>query len=134
MRPFRASSSPARAAAPSRRHARARLASPMTTRLRRSCLAVPDSSPKMLAKAAGLGADEVFIDLEDAVAPEAKNDDTRRLVAGALLGQGWTAPTRAVRINAVGTPWWRDDLRVVVAEAGHALHCVIVPKVETVQQ
>ncbi len=88
----------------------------------------------MLAKAAGLGADEVFIDLEDAVAPEAKNDDTRRLVAGALLGQGWTAPTRAVRINAVGTPWWRDDLRVVVAEAGHALHCVIVPKVETVEQ
>ena len=56
----------------------------MTTRLRRSCLAVPGSSPKMLAKAAGLAADEVFIDLEDAVAPESKNDDTRRLVAGAL--------------------------------------------------
>ena len=106
----------------------------MTIRLRRSCLAVPGSSPKMLAKAAGRAADEVFIDLEDAVAPEAKNDETRRLVAGALCGQEWTAPTRAVRVNAVGTPWWRDDLSIVVAEAGPALHCVIVPKVESVEQ
>jgi citrate lyase subunit beta/citryl-CoA lyase len=87
----------------------------------------------MLAKAAGLAADEVFLDLEDAVAPESKNDDTRRLVVGALLGQEWTATTRAVRVNAVGTPWWRDDPSVVVPESGPALHCVIVPKVESVE-
>jgi citrate lyase subunit beta/citryl-CoA lyase len=105
----------------------------MTTRLRRSCLAVPGSSPKMLAKAADLAADEVFLDLEDAVAPESKTDETRRLVARALLEQEWTAPTRAVRINAVGTPWWRDDLGVVVAESAPALHSVIVPKVESVE-
>src|SRR5207248_438667 len=100
----------------------------MSTRLRRSCLAVPGSSPKMLAKAAGLAADEVFVDLEDAVAPELKNDDTRRQVAAALREQTWRAPTRAVRVNAVGTPWCLDDLAVVVAEVGPALHCVIVPK------
>ena len=105
-----------------------------TVRLRRSCLAVPGSSPKMLAKAAGLAADEVFLDLEDAVAPESKNDETRRLVVGALLGQEWTAPTRAVRVNAVGTPWWRDDLARRRRGAGDALHCVIVPKVESVEQ
>ena len=56
------------------------------TRLRRSCLAVPGSSPKMLAKAATLAADEVFIDLEDAVAPLEKNDATRQQVVDALLG------------------------------------------------
>jgi len=84
----------------------------------------------MLAKAAGLPADEVFLDLEDAVAPELKNDETRRAVVAALRGD-WTAPTRAVRVNAVGTPWWQDDLRAAVE--GRA-HCVIVPKVESVGQ
>ncbi|HEX6261632.1 MAG TPA: aldolase/citrate lyase family protein, partial [Actinomycetota bacterium] len=44
------------------------------TRPRRSCLAVPGSSPKMLAKAASLPADQVFLDLEDAVAPDAKEE------------------------------------------------------------
>jgi citrate lyase subunit beta / citryl-CoA lyase len=84
----------------------------------------------MLAKAAGLAADEVFIDLEDAVLPELKNDDTRRAVVEALRGE-WVAPTRAVRINGVDTPWWQDDLRA--AAAGGA-DCVIVPKVERAEQ
>ncbi|MBV8080120.1 MAG: CoA ester lyase [Actinobacteria bacterium] len=102
----------------------------MTTRLRRSCLAVPGSSAKMLAKAAQLPADEVFLDLEDAVAPELKNDETRRAVAEALRGE-WRAPTRAVRVNGVETPWWEDDLRAAVAGGAD---CVIVPKVERVEQ
>ena len=102
----------------------------MTPRLRRSCLAVPGSSPKMLARAAGLPADEVFVDLEDSVLPELKNDDTRRAVVEALSGE-WAAPTRAVRINGVDTPWWRDDLHAAVA--GRA-DCVVVPKVERVEQ
>ncbi len=88
----------------------------------------------MLAKAAGLAADEVFIDLEDAVAPQLKNDATRGLVVSALRDSDWTAPTRAVRVNAVGTPWCLDDLLGVVVGAGEALDCVIVPKVESASQ
>jgi citrate lyase subunit beta/citryl-CoA lyase len=103
-----------------------------TVRARRSCLAVPGSSPKMLAKAATLPADEVFIDLEDAVAPELKNDGTRSAVVEAIRGE-WLAPTRVVRVNAVGTPWCLDDL-LAVAAAGDDLDCVMVPKVESAAQ
>jgi citrate lyase subunit beta/citryl-CoA lyase len=106
----------------------------MSGRLRRSCLAVPGSSEKMLAKAAGLAADQVFLDLEDAVAPDLKNDDTRRRVAQALREQSWVARTRAVRVNAVGTPWCLDDVVAVVTEAGAALDCLVVPKVESTAQ
>jgi citrate lyase subunit beta / citryl-CoA lyase len=103
-------------------------------RIRRSCLAVPGSSEKMLAKATGLAADQVFLDLEDAVAPDRKNDDTRRLVVQALRDAGWLAPTRVVRVNGVGTPWCLDDLISVVSGARDALHCVMVPKVESAAQ
>jgi citrate lyase subunit beta/citryl-CoA lyase len=87
----------------------------------------------MLAKAPTLPADEVFIDLEDAVAPELKNDETRRAVVEALRGE-WLAPTRVVRVNAVGTPWCLDDLLAVAGEAGDLLDCVMVPKVESAGQ
>lgn len=103
-------------------------------RPRRSCLAVPGSSEKMLAKAATLPADEVFIDLEDAVAPQLKNDRTRALVVAALRDGEWTAPTKVVRINAVGTVWCLDDLLSIVAGAGEILDCVMVPKVESAAQ
>ncbi len=85
----------------------------------------------MLEKAAGLDADQIFLDLEDAVAPELKNDDTRRLVVGALRDQSWRARTRVVRINAVGTPWCLDDILTVVEGAGHPLDCLMIPKVES---
>ena len=85
----------------------------------------------MLEKAATLDADEVFIDLEDAVPPASKNDATRSLVAAALNQPTWKAKTLAVRINAVGTPWCLDDLQTIVARAGNAIDCVIVPKVES---
>jgi citrate lyase subunit beta / citryl-CoA lyase len=88
----------------------------------------------MLRKAAGLPADEVILDLEDAVAPELKNDATRQLVVAALREAEWTAPTRVVRVNAVGTPWCLDDLLTVVGGAGEALHCVMLPKVEGAPQ
>ncbi|MDP9227106.1 MAG: CoA ester lyase [Actinomycetota bacterium] len=104
------------------------------TRVRRSCLAVPGSSEKMLAKAAGLPADQVFLDLEDAVAPDLKNDTTRQLIVSALRENDWTARTRAVRVNGVGTPWCLDDLLTVVAAAGDVLDCVMVPKVESASQ
>jgi citrate lyase subunit beta/citryl-CoA lyase len=88
----------------------------------------------MLAKAAGLAADQVFLDLEDAVAPSLKNDETRAAIVAALTQQSWAAGTRAVRVNAVGTPWCLDDIVGVVAGAGNALHCVMLPKVESAAQ
>lgn len=88
----------------------------------------------MLAKAAGLPADQVFLDLEDAVAPSEKNDVTRQKIVAALTNLEWTAPTRVVRVNAVGTPWFLDDLIYVVSGAGAALHCIMLPKVESEAQ
>lgn len=99
-------------------------------RLRRSCLTVPGSSTKMLARARTLGADMVLVDLEDAVAPHEKTDGTRARVAEALADPGWTAPTRAVRVNGMTTAWWERDVAVVVAAAGNGLDCIVVPKVE----
>ncbi len=88
----------------------------------------------MLAKAAGLPADQVFLDLEDAVAPERKDDATRSLVVAALRESAWTARTRVVRVNAVGTPWCLDDLLAIVSGAGDVLDCVMIPKVESAAQ
>jgi citrate lyase subunit beta / citryl-CoA lyase len=99
-------------------------------RLRRSCLAVPGSSEKMLRKAASLPADEVFIDLEDAVAPDQKTERTRRRVVAALRDQEWRAQTLTLRVNPVGSRWCLDDILEVVPAAGDALDCIIVPKVE----
>ena len=110
---------------------RARGASSDTVRLRRSCLSVPGSSQKMLAKAATLPADLVFFDLEDAVAPLQKNDVTRAAVVQALREQEWVAPTRAVRVNAVSTRWCLRDIVQIVEGAGQALDCIVVPKVES---
>jgi len=102
----------------------------MTDRLRRSCLAVPGSSPKMLAKAAGLPADEVFIDLEDAVAPAEKNDRTRGQVVQALLQNEWHARTLVVRVNGVQTRWCYEDVTYIVSRAGSRLDCIMLPKVD----
>ena len=88
----------------------------------------------MLAKAAGLNADQVFLDLEDAVAPSLKNDETRAAIVHALREQAWIAATRVVRVNAVGTPWCLDDILAIVGGAGESLDCVMLPKVESAAQ
>jgi citrate lyase subunit beta / citryl-CoA lyase len=96
---------------------------------RRSCLSVPGSSPKMLAKAPGLPADEVFLDLEDSVAPAAKAE-ARAAVANALKSGDWRGKTVGVRVNAVSTPWCHRDVAEVVSVAGRHLDCLLLPKVE----
>jgi citrate lyase subunit beta/citryl-CoA lyase len=85
----------------------------------------------MLAKAATLAADEVFIDLEDAVTPLEKNDATRQQVVDALCGLAWRAGTRAVRVNDVSTRWCFRDIAYIVERAGERLDCIILPKVES---
>ena len=84
----------------------------------------------MVAKAATLPADMVFIDLEDAVAPLEKNDATRQNVVDALTGHEWTAPTRVVRVNGIDTTWCFRDIIYVVSGAQDALDCIMLPKVQ----
>ena len=98
-------------------------------RPRRSCHVVPGTSERMLAKAAGLDADEVILDLEDSVAPGAKGADARAAVAAALA-RGMAAPTRAVRVNAVDTPHCHRDIVAVVGAAGAHLDVLVLPKVD----
>lgn len=98
-------------------------------RPRRSVLAVPGSSPKMLAKASGLDADEVFLDLEDAVAPDVKAA-ARANVISALQAGGWAGKTLAVRVNDLTTQWAYRDVVEVVETAGAYLDCVLLPKVQ----
>ena len=102
-------------------------------RIRRSCLAVPGSAPKMLAKAAQLDADQVFLDLEDAVSPLEKIP-ARGNVIDALNTHDYAGKTRVVRINGVTTEWCLGDLLEVVGGAGSNLDCVMVPKVEDAAQ
>jgi citrate lyase subunit beta/citryl-CoA lyase len=98
-------------------------------RSRRSCLAVPGSSPKMLARATSLPADMVFLDLEDSVAPLAK-EEARGNVVDALKNNDWGEKTVVVRINSIDTRWAADDLKTVVEAAGDRLDCVMIPKVQ----
>jgi citrate lyase subunit beta / citryl-CoA lyase len=87
---------------------------------------VPGSSERKLAKAAQLAADEVVIDLEDAVAVAAK-DEARAATVAALAT--WTEPTVAVRVNGPGTPWCHLDVAALGALADRPTS-IVVPKVE----
>lgn len=98
-------------------------------RLRRSELSTPGTSPKMIAKAAASDADLAFLDLEDAVAPNAKDGARANIIAG-LNDLDWGTTTRAYRINGVHTPWCHDDLIEVVTGAGANIDVIIVPKVK----
>jgi citrate lyase subunit beta / citryl-CoA lyase len=102
-------------------------------RSRRSCLAVPGSSPKMLDKAQGLPADQVFLDLEDSVAPLAKVEARKNVVAALNDGE-WSGKTRVVRVNDWTTTWTYADVIEVVEGAGAQLDCVMLPKVQTAEQ
>lgn len=96
-----------------------------TVRPRRSALYMPASNPRALAKARSLPADVIILDLEDAVAPEAKEDARAAAIAAAAEG-GFGNRELAIRINALDTPWGKDDLAAVA----HAqIDAVLIPKV-----
>ncbi|WP_141577991.1 CoA ester lyase [Actinomadura sp. WMMA1423] len=97
-------------------------------RSRRTTLAVPGSNPRFIEKAQGLPADEVFLDLEDAVAPSAK-EGARATVVAALNEGDWTGKTRVVRVNDLETHWAYRDVIEVVEGAGAELDAVMLPKV-----
>lgn len=95
----------------------------------RSALFLPASNPRAIEKARGLPADAVILDLEDAVAPEAKAEARAAAVAAVNAG-GFAAPTLAVRVNALDTEWGAGDLAAIAASRADA---VLVPKVATAE-
>jgi malyl-CoA/(S)-citramalyl-CoA lyase len=99
-------------------------------RAERSVLATPGSDPRMIAKALATEADVVMIDLEDAVAPEAKAA-ARAHVAAALRDGEWRGRPRTFRINALDTPWFVRDLVEIVERVGDSLDLIVVPKAGT---
>jgi citrate lyase subunit beta / citryl-CoA lyase len=97
----------------------------MRIRPRRGVLYMPGSNARALEKAKTLPADGVILDLEDSVAPEAK-EAARRQVADAVKAGGFGAREVFIRVNGVDTPWHADDL---VAAAHAAPDAILVPKV-----
>lgn len=102
-------------------------------RPRRSTLAVPGSSVKMLDKARGLNVDEVFMDLEDAVAPIAKEEARKNIVA-ALNEGGYEGKIVSVRVNDWTTHWAHADVVEVVTGAGAHIDSIMLPKTQSADQ
>ncbi len=103
---------------------------PSRVRLQRSELAVPGSSPELFEKAANSAADYVFLDCEDAVAPEDKAQ-ARRNIIEALNEIDWNGhgKTVSVRINGLDTHYMYRDVVDIVEQAGHKLDTILIPKV-----
>jgi citrate lyase subunit beta / citryl-CoA lyase len=96
-------------------------------------MSVPASSERFLARARDLPADEVMLDLEDSVAPAAK-DQARDLAVAALETGGWGGKLVAVRVNGATTPWAYRDVIAIVAGAPGAVDSVVLPKVTSAAQ
>src|ERR1700730_7090775 len=97
---------------------------------RRSCLSVPGSSERFLAKGPAVAADMTFLDLEDSVAPLEK-EAARGKVVDAIKNLDWGDRVLCVRINAWDTEWTAFDVIEVVGNAGSRLDEVMLPKVQT---
>lgn len=98
-------------------------------RLRRCELSVPGSNEKMIEKGVGSSADVVFLDLEDAVAPNQKVE-ARGKVIKALRELNWGKKTRAIRMNNIETEYAYQDVIEVAEAAGDHLDIIIIPKVK----
>jgi citrate lyase subunit beta/citryl-CoA lyase len=99
----------------------------MTIRPRRSVLYMPGSNARALEKAKTLAVDGVILDLEDSIAPDAK-ETARQQVANAVKAGGFGSREVFIRVNGVDTPWHAEDLS---AAAHAAPDAILVPKVST---
>ena len=99
-------------------------------RLNRSELAVPGSQPQLFEKAAKSAADVVFLDLEDAVAPDDKAQ-ARKNIIQALHEIDWGTKTLSVRINGLDTHYMYRDVVDVIEQGGERLDLIMIPKVGT---
>ena len=98
-------------------------------RPRRSCLYMPGANTRALDKARSLPADTLILDLEDAVAPEAKAGARQAVLEAVARGYGNREVL--IRINSLESPWGQDDLAMVVAAKPHGL---LLPKVTSGEQ
>ena len=105
---------------------------PATTRLQRSELAVPGSSPKMFEKALNSNADYIFLDLEDAVSPNDKLT-ARENIIKALKEINWKekGKTISIRINSLDTHYMYRDVVDIVEQVGDRIDTILIPKVGT---
>ena len=103
---------------------------PAPVRLNRSELAVPGSQPKLFEKAAKSAADVVFLDLEDAVAPDDKAQ-ARKNVTEAIGNIDWGNKTLSVRINGLDTHYMYRDVVDVLENCSERLDLIMIPKVGT---
>lgn len=99
-------------------------------RLNRSELAVPGSQPQFFEKAAKSAADIVFLDLEDAVAPDDK-EQARKNVIAAIHDIDWGTKSLSVRVNGLDTHYMYRDIVDVVEQASERLDLIMIPKVGT---
>ncbi len=99
----------------------------MTFRPRRSALYIPGSNGRALEKARTLATDALILDLEDAVAPEAK-ELARHFVAEQVRAGGYGQREIVIRVNGANTPWRREDMAMAASVGPHA---VLVPKVSS---
>ncbi len=104
--------------------------SSVNTRPRRTVLYMPGSNPRALEKAKGLPADGLILDLEDAVAPDAKAE-ARKLVVEAVKGGGYGQRELIVRTNGLETEWGTNDVKAAATSGAHA---ILLPKVESKKQ
>jgi malyl-CoA/(S)-citramalyl-CoA lyase len=104
---------------------------PATPRLHRSELAVPGSNPGLFEKAARSGADVIFLDVEDAVAPDDK-EQARKNIIQALNEVNWGRKTMMVRINGLDTHYMYRDV-IDIVEACPRLDMILIPKVGVAQ-
>jgi citrate lyase subunit beta/citryl-CoA lyase len=100
---------------------------PTAIRPRRSVLFMPGSNARALERAKTLPADALIFDLEDAVAPDAK-ETARQMVCDAVRARGYGKRELIIRVNALGTPWGDADL---VAVAACGADAILLPKVES---
>jgi citrate lyase subunit beta/citryl-CoA lyase len=96
--------------------------------LRRTQLATPASDERMMHNAADSDADEVFLDLEDSVAPAEKAASREPLIR-AVREEDWSDVILAYRINGLDTRWWYDDVIEVIGAVGEEIDDIVVPKV-----
>ncbi|WP_298334219.1 CoA ester lyase [Ferrimicrobium sp.] len=101
--------------------------------LRRSCLSVPGSSERFIAKAREIEADMTFLDLEDSVAPSEKLT-ARSNIARAIAAGGWDERVLCVRVNAWDTALTFRDILEVVGGSGERLDEIMLPKVQNAAQ
>jgi citrate lyase subunit beta/citryl-CoA lyase len=101
--------------------------------LKRSVLAVPGSSEKMITKARTIDVDEIFLDLEDSVAPSEKSLARSKVIEALLVGN-FKSKLIAIRVNEQNTKVGIEDVSAIVLDAGKDIDSLIIPKVETADE